>query len=55
MSNWNGIVGKGFTPDDFKTYVAGLTFAKWRPSFVVLHNTAIPTFRHWHASQEKKG
>jgi hypothetical protein len=23
--------------------VAGLTFTLWRPSFVVLHNTAVPT------------
>jgi len=45
---WKGIVGKGFTAADFQTYVAGLTFNLWRPSFVVLHNTAVPTFAQWH-------
>lgn len=49
MPVWKGIVGQGFTAGDFETYVASLTFAAWRPSFVVLHNTAIPTFAEWHA------
>jgi len=49
MPAWKGIVGKGFTPDDFAAYVAGLTFTAWRPSFVVLHNTAVPTFAQWHS------
>jgi hypothetical protein len=48
MSAWKGIVGQGFTKDDFAGYVAGLTFTLWRPSFVVLHNTAVPTFAQWH-------
>ena len=48
MATWKGIVGKGFRPDEFKDYVAGLSFATWRPSFVVLHNTAVPTFAQWH-------
>lgn len=49
MPAWKGIIGKGFTPDDFATYVAGLNFTAWRPSFVVLHNTAVPTFAQWHS------
>ena len=49
MSNWKGIVGKGFTPQAFGTYVSSLTFTTWRPQFVVLHNTAVPTFEQWHA------
>jgi hypothetical protein len=48
MGSWKGIVGKGFYPEDFKEYVAGLSFANWRPSFVVLHNTGVPTFAQWH-------
>jgi hypothetical protein len=48
MSAWKGIVGKPFTPADFITYVAGITFNQWRPSFVVVHNTGIPTFADWH-------
>lgn len=49
MANWKGIVGKGFTATDFPTYVASLQFTAWRPSFVVLHNTAVPTFAQWHS------
>lgn len=48
MANWKGIVGQGFQPDDFAAYVGGLTFTAWRPSFVVLHNTGVPTFAQWH-------
>jgi hypothetical protein len=49
MPTWKGIVGQGFTSDAFATYVAGLSFVSWRPSFVVLHNTAAPTFAQWHS------
>jgi len=50
MSNWKGIVGKGFTPQEFDNYVAGLTFGAWRPQFVVLHNTANPLLSQWHST-----
>lgn len=43
MSNWKGIEGKSFSPADFDTYCHGLQWVAWRPSFIVLHNTAIPT------------
>lgn len=46
---WKGIVGQGFSANEFEIYVRGLTFAAWRPSFVVLHNTASPTFAQWHS------
>jgi hypothetical protein len=45
---WKGIVGHGFTPTEFETYVRGLSFVRWRPNFVVLHNTAVPTIAQWH-------
>jgi hypothetical protein len=45
---WKGIVGQGYTKEAFGDYVKGLTFGLWRPSFVVLHNTAVPTFAQWH-------
>ena len=48
MATWKGIVGRGFDQDEFRDYVGGLSFAAWRPSFVVLHNTAVPTFAQWH-------
>jgi hypothetical protein len=50
MPVWKGIVGKGFTAAQFEEYVAGLTFSAWRPTFVVLHNTAAPTFAQWHST-----
>ena len=43
MANWKGIVGKSFTPAEFDTYCHGLQWTAWRPSFIVLHNTAIPS------------
>jgi hypothetical protein len=49
MSAWKGIVGRGFTAEGFADYVAALSFTAWRPSFIVLHNTAAPTFAQWHS------
>jgi hypothetical protein len=48
MAQWKGMVGLGFTPDDFDTYVPSVVFNSWRPQFVVLHNTAAPSLSHWH-------
>jgi len=43
MTNWKGIVGASFTTDKFDSYCQTLQWTAWRPSFIVLHNTAIPT------------
>jgi hypothetical protein len=43
MSGWKGIVGKSFSPADFDQYCHTLRWDAWRPSFIVLHNTAIPS------------
>jgi hypothetical protein len=43
MAQWKGIVGLSFSPDDFDSYCRGLHWTNWRPSFIVLHNTAPPT------------
>ena len=40
---WKGIVGKSFAPENFETYCHTLHWITWRPSFIVLHNTAIPS------------
>ncbi len=45
---WKGIVGRNFTPDEFETYVKGLHWGVWKPSFCVLHNTGVPTLAQWH-------
>lgn len=43
MSKWKGIVGSPFTPKEFDEYCHRLHWLAWRPSFVVLHNTASPS------------
>ncbi len=40
---WKGIVGRRFSPDEFDDYVKQLTFSAWRPQFVVVHNTGVPS------------
>jgi hypothetical protein len=43
MAKWKGIVNKNFTPQKFTEYCQKLKWTAWRPSFIVLHNTARPT------------
>lgn len=43
MPGWKGIVGRSFTSDEFDGYCHTLQWAAWRPTFIVLHNTAIPS------------
>lgn len=49
MGTWKGVVGKGFTPDQFDQYVHTVSFGAWRPQFVVLHNTSVPKLSDWHS------
>jgi hypothetical protein len=43
MPTWKGIVGANFSPAGFDQYCHSLHWLAWRPSFVVLHNTADPS------------
>jgi hypothetical protein len=43
MPKWKGIVGQKFSPAEFDTYCHQLLWTTWRPSFIVLHNTASPS------------
>jgi hypothetical protein len=43
MPNWKPIIGLGFTADQFDNYCHSLQWVAWRPSFIVLHNTATPS------------
>lgn len=43
MPGWKGIIGNSYTPAKFDTYCHGLQWTAWRPSFIVLHNTAAPS------------
>jgi hypothetical protein len=39
---WKGIVDKSFSNDEFDRYCHSIQWTQWRPTFIVLHNTAIP-------------
>src|SRR5207248_8943060 len=43
MTSWKGIVGRSFSPPEFDAYCHTLQWVAWRPSFIVLHNTAAPS------------
>ena len=45
MSTWKGIVGASFSPVGFDQYCHSLHWLQWRPSFVALHNTEVPTLK----------
>lgn len=45
-------VKRHFIQDDFRDYVDGLNWYKWRPSKFVWHNTAAPTLAQWIKSAE---
>lgn len=40
--SWKGIVGNSFSTEEFDSYCHALHWTQWRPSFIVLHNTAVP-------------
>lgn len=46
-------VKEGFTQEQFRQYVAGLTWTGWRPSLIVWHNTAAPTIAQWNATADR--
>ncbi|PSR52320.1 hypothetical protein AHMF7605_01675 [Adhaeribacter arboris] len=43
MAGWKGIVGNNYVAASFDNYCHELAWTAWRPSFIVLHNTAIPS------------
>jgi N-acetylmuramoyl-L-alanine amidase len=43
MPDWKGIVGNSYAPDEFDRYCHELQWTAWRPSFIVLHNTGVPS------------
>jgi hypothetical protein len=54
MSSWKGIVGTSFAPADFDGYCHTLLWSAWRPSFIVLHNTAVPSLAQRPSGLTKK-
>ena len=43
MDSWKGIIGASFTPATFDQYCHLQHWLAWRPSFIVLHNTSVPS------------
>ena len=50
MTRWKGVVAAPFSAAAFEDYVRELKLGDWRPQFVVLHNTQIPTLGEWRSS-----
>lgn len=48
---------KFYKPDQIPAFVNGLKWTSWKPSFIVLHNTAVPTLKGWldpaHTAQQR--
>ena len=40
---WKNIVGSPFDSDSFDAYCHSLSWTSWRPSFLVVHNTGVPS------------
>ena len=40
---WKGIVGNNYVAASFDNYCHTLQWTAWRPSFIVLHNTGVPS------------
>lgn len=40
---WKPIVGLSYSADEFDSYCHGLSWPQWRPQFIALHNTAVPS------------
>lgn len=40
---WTPIVGRAFSPSAFDAYVQDLNWPVWKPQFIVLHNTDVPS------------
>lgn len=50
MAKWQGVVGKGFSLEEYANFVEATVMGAWRPSFMVLHNTSAPdtaTYQKW--------
>lgn len=43
MANWKPIVGLSFDKQGFDQYCKSVSWQTWRPSFLAIHNTAIPS------------
>ncbi len=45
MPTWKQIVGTAFNSEGFESYCRSLKWTTWQPSFITLHNTAVPNLK----------
>ena len=46
---------QGYSPAQFKAFVATLKWRGWKPKFIVLHNTAEPNLAQWQLTRHRQG
>lgn len=47
---WKGGFDKSFDLQEFREYVSGLVWNKWRPQFITIHHTGAPSLAQWMAT-----
>lgn len=45
--SWSDVKPQPLRVDQLRAHVDGLSFSLWKPSFMVIHNTAAPTLAQW--------
>jgi hypothetical protein len=51
--SWDDFTGKAYSRDDLVTRLDSLRWDDWKPSGIILHNTAAPTLAQWAESGEE--
>ena len=46
-AKWKGTVGEIFSPAEFRVYLSDVVLGAFKPKFIVVHNTQIPTKAQW--------
>lgn len=52
--SWSDVKPQPLRIDQLRAHINGLSFANWRPSFMVIHNTAAPTLAQWKGYPREK-
>lgn len=47
--SWADVKPQPLRIDQLHDYISKMQFTNWRPSFMVIHNTAAPTLAQWHS------
>lgn len=52
--SWSDVKPQPLRIDQLRAHIFGMSFDKWRPSFMVIHNTAAPTLVQWKGYPREK-